>query len=48
MGSIAPMLSKTYGMQTKQSFLELYDKVDADFEMDKKEDAMYENDEGQN
>ena len=31
--------------ETKQSFLELYDKVDADFEMDKKEDAMYENDE---
>ena len=28
--------------ETKQSFLELYDKVDADFEMDKKEDAMYE------
>ena len=27
--------------ETKQSFLELYDKVDADFEMDKKEDAMY-------
>ena len=24
--------------ETKQSFLELYDKVDADFEMDKKED----------
>jgi len=31
--------------ETKQSFLELYDKVDADFEMDKKEDAMYANDE---
>ena len=31
--------------ETKQSFLELYDKVDADFEMDKKEDAMYENNE---
>jgi len=28
--------------ETKQSFLEMYDKVDADFEMDKKEDAMYE------
>ena len=27
--------------ETKQSFLELYDKVDADFEMDKKEDEMY-------
>ena len=31
--------------ETKQSFLELYDKVDADFEMDKKEDAMYESNE---
>ena len=31
--------------ETKQSFLELYDKVDADFEIDKKEDAMYENNE---
>ena len=28
--------------ETKQSFLELYDKVDADFELDAKEDAMYE------
>jgi len=28
--------------ETKQSFLELYDKVDADFELDVKEDAMYE------
>ena len=27
--------------ETKQSFLELYDKVDADFDMDKKEDNMY-------
>ena len=30
--------------ETKQSFLELYDKVDADFEMDAKEDAMYSED----
>jgi len=28
--------------ETKQSFMELYDKVDADFELDAKEDAMYE------
>ena len=28
--------------ETKQSFLELYDKVDADFELDAKEDKMYE------
>ena len=28
--------------ETKQSFLELYDKVDADFELDSKEDQMYE------
>ena len=28
--------------ETKQSFLELYDKVDADFQMDAKEDKMYE------
>ena len=28
--------------ETKQSFLELYDKVDADFELDSKEDKMYE------
>ena len=27
--------------ETKQSFLELYDKVDADFDMNKKEDNMY-------
>ena len=30
--------------ETKQSFLELYDKVDADFEMNAKEDAMYDED----
>ena len=28
--------------ETKQSFLELYDKVDADFEFDKAEDKAYE------
>ena len=28
--------------ETKQSFLELYDKVDANFELDSKEDKMYE------
>ena len=27
--------------ETKQSFLELYDKVDADFNMNAKEDKMY-------
>ena len=27
--------------ETKQSFLELYDKVDADFDLDKLEDKMY-------
>ena len=30
--------------ETKQSFLELYDKVDADFEFDKAEDEAYEED----
>ena len=27
--------------ETKQSFIELYDKVDADFQIDKLEDSMY-------